>query len=142
MPSPRRRRRRSSGRRSCSTSYSKRVPANVTGNRFVVGIRGEAFEAPKLKGTIAAPSGDWITARPDGSSVLDMRIVLQTDDAQKIYIAGRGIAYTPEGGSLFARILPIVETGATKYAWLNNVVAAGVYRPKAGKIGYRVYQIL
>lgn len=57
-------------------------------------------------------------------------------------MACRGIAYTPEGGSLFARILPMFETGAAKYAWLNNVVATGVYRPTAGKIGYRVYQIL
>jgi hypothetical protein len=117
-------------------------PANPAGNRVVVGIQGGTFEGPKLKGTIAAPSGDWIVARPDGSSVLDMRIVLQTDDEQKIYMACRGIAYTPEGGSLFARILPMFETGAAKYAWLNNVVAAGVYRPRAGKIGYRVYQIL
>ena len=57
-------------------------------------------------------------------------------------MACRGIAYTAEGGSLFARILPTFETGAAKYAWLNNVVAAVVYRPRAGKIGYRVYQIL
>ncbi len=72
-------------------------PANAVGSRFVVGIQGRTFEGPKLKGTIAAPSGDWIVARPDGSSALDMRIVLQTDDAQKIYMACRGIAYTPEG---------------------------------------------
>jgi hypothetical protein len=51
-------------------------------------------------------------------------------------------AQDDKGGSLFARILPMFETGAAKYAWLNNVVAAGVYRPRAGKIGYRVYQIL
>jgi hypothetical protein len=54
----------------------------------------------------------------------------------------RGIAYTPPGGTLYARILPMFETGAPKYAWLNNVVAVGLYRPTTGKIVYRVYQIL
>ena len=29
-----------------------------------------------------------------------------------------------------------------KNAWLNNVVAVGLYRPDLGKIAYRVYRIL
>jgi hypothetical protein len=59
-----------------------------------------------------------------------------------IYVSWRGIAYTSPGGALFARILPVFETGAPKYAWLNNVVAVGVYRGLSGKVAYRVYQIL
>jgi hypothetical protein len=38
--------------------------------------------------------------------------------------------------------LPLFETAAPKYAWLNNVVAVGVYRPDLGKIAYRIYRIL
>jgi hypothetical protein len=34
------------------------------------------------------------------------------------------------------------ETGATKYLWLNNVVAVGVYRPMPEKVAYRIYRIL
>jgi hypothetical protein len=68
--------------------------------------------------------------------------LLQTDDGQKIYMSWRGIAYAAPGGTLFARILPMFETAAAKYAWLNNVVAVGVYRPDLGKIAYRVYRIL
>ena len=110
--------------------------------RVIVPVPGGTFEGPKMKGTIAGPSGDWIVGRPDGSSVLDLRLLLQTDDAQKIYMACRGIAYTPPGGTLFARIQPLFETGAAKYAWLNNVVAVGVYRPVPGKVAYRIYRIL
>ncbi|HEX7137608.1 MAG TPA: DUF3237 domain-containing protein [Vicinamibacterales bacterium] len=111
-------------------------------NRVIVPVAGGTFEGPKLKGTIGSPSGDWIVARPDGSSLLDMRMILQTDDGQKIYMSWRGVAYTPPNEKLFARVLPMFETSATKYLWLNNVVAVGVYRPVGGKIGYRVYQIL
>jgi hypothetical protein len=110
--------------------------------RVIVPVSGGAFEGPKLKGTVVGPSGDWILGRPDGSSVLDVRLVLQTDDAQKIYATWRGISYTPPGGTQYARIVPMFETGAAKYAWLNNIVSVGVYRPMPGKVAYRVYQIL
>jgi hypothetical protein len=71
-----------------------------------------------------------------------LRIVLQTDDAQKILMTWHGISYTPQGGTHYARILPVFETGAAKYVWLNNIVAVGVHRPMPGKVAYRVYRIL
>lgn len=111
------------------------------GGRLVVPVSGGTFEGPRMKGTVISPGGDWILERPDGSRVLDVRILLQTDDAQTIYMSWRGIAYTPPGGELFARIVPVFETGAPRYAWLNNVVAVGVYRG-GGKIAYRIYRIL
>ncbi|HLJ47059.1 MAG TPA: DUF3237 domain-containing protein [Bryobacteraceae bacterium] len=118
------------------------APNEVSPERTVVGVANGTFEGPKLKGTVIGPSGDWIVTRRDGSRLLDARMLLQTDDGQHVYMSLRGIAYTPPGGSLHARIVPMFETGATKYAWLNNVVAVGVYRPTPGKIAYRVYEIL
>ncbi|HEX3818805.1 MAG TPA: DUF3237 domain-containing protein [Candidatus Sulfotelmatobacter sp.] len=111
-------------------------------DRVVVAVSGGTFDGPRIKGTVIGPTGDWMVQRRDGSRLLDVRALLQTDDDQRVYMMWRGIAYTPPGGPLYARILPMFETGAAKYAWLNNVVAVGVYRPTAGKIVYRVYQIL
>ena len=116
--------------------------SEIGSDRIVVPVSSGTFEGPRLKGSVAGPSGDWIVQRRDGSRVLDLRALLQTDDDQRIYMTCRGIAYTPPGGSLYARILPMFETGAAKYDWLNNVVAVGVYRATPGKIVYRVYQIL
>src|SRR5262245_63235638 len=117
-------------------------PPHVIGDHQVVPVTGGTFEGPRLKGIIAGPGGDWMTRRPDGSSVLDIRIVLRTDDMQEISMTSRGIGYTPSGGTLYARILPMFETGATKYAWLNDIVSVGVHRTKPGNVAYRVYQIL
>jgi hypothetical protein len=108
---------------------------------LVVPVSGGVFEGPRMKGTVVQPGGDWIVERPDGSSVVDVRILLETDDAQTIYMSWRGIAYTPPGGQLVARIMPMFQTGAARYAWLNDVCAVGVYRG-GGKIAYRVYEIL
>ena len=112
------------------------------GNRVVVPVSAGTFEGPKLKGVVVAPSGDTITVRQDGSSVLDLRLLLQTDDGQKILMTCRGIAYATPDGSLFARLQPLFETGAEKYSWLNKVVAVGVFRPLPGKIAYRIYRVL
>jgi uncharacterized protein DUF3237 len=112
------------------------------GNKVVVPVAAGTFDGPKLKGTVVAPSSDTITVRQDGSSVLDLRLLLQTDDGQKILMTCRGIAYTTPDGALFARLQPLFETGAEKYSWLNRVVAVGVYRPVPGKVAYRIYRIL
>jgi Protein of unknown function (DUF3237) len=117
------------------------TPHNL-GSRLIVPVSGGTFTGPRLKGNVIPLGGDWITQRADGSRVLDVRILLQTDDGQKIYVSWRGIAYTPPGGTFNARITPVFETTATKYTSLNNVVAIGVYRPDLGKIAYRVYRIL
>ncbi len=117
-------------------------PASIGPDLTVVAVSGGTFDGPRLKGTVIGPAGDWIVQRHDESRLLDVRALLQTDDDQRVYMNWRGIAYTPPGGTLYARILPMFETGAAKYAWLNHVVAVGLYRPAAGKILYRVYQIL
>jgi hypothetical protein len=114
----------------------------VAPDRIVVPVSDGTFVGPRLKGTVIGPAGDWIVQRPDGSRLLDVRLLLQTDDGEKIYMAWRGVAYTPPGEPLYARILPMFESGAAKYGWLNNIVAVGVYRPTVGTIVYRVYQIL
>jgi hypothetical protein len=116
--------------------------ATSVGNEVIVSIAGGTFEGPKLKGTVISPSVDFIVVHSDGSSSLDIHMILQVDTGEKIYMTCRGVAYTKQDGSLFARIVPSFETSAAKYLWLNNVVAVGVYRPIQGKITYRVYQIL
>jgi Protein of unknown function (DUF3237) len=114
----------------------------VGAGRLVVPVSGGSFDGPRIKGSVVAPGGDWIVERSDRSRILDVRILLETDDAQTIYVSWRGIAYTTPGGGLFARILPVFETGAPNYTWLNNVVSVGVYRGLQGKIAYRIFEIL
>jgi hypothetical protein len=110
-------------------------------NRVIVPVSGGTFDGARLKGTVL-PGGDWIVRRPDGSSVLDVRIILQTDDGRKIYMQYRGISYTPKDGAQYWRIVPVFETGAEKYLWLNNIIAVGVHRTLPGKVAYRIFQIL
>jgi hypothetical protein len=86
--------------------------------------------------------GDVVQVRDEVERSLDVRLLMQTDDGGEIYTSWRGISYMPPGGPQYARILPLFETGASRYEWLNHIVSVGVYQPAAGHIGYRVFRIL
>jgi hypothetical protein len=117
------------------------TPQNLAPRR-IVPLTGGTFEGPELRG-VALPGGaDWIRRRADGADELDVRVTLQTDDEQLIYMTYRGIIYTPQGGERYWRTTPLFETASEKYGWLNHTVAVGVGRPVPGKAAYWVYRIL
>jgi hypothetical protein len=47
-----------------------------------------------------------------------------------------------DGASYYFRTAPLFETSASKYAWLNHVLAVGIGNLSPGKVGYTVYAIL
>lgn len=120
------------------------APHNL-GSRMIVPVTGGTFTGPKLKGTALSNGGDWIMRRPDGTSLLNVRATLKTDDDQLIYMTYDGVMYTPPGGKpsdMYWRTTPRFETGSPKYEWLTRIIAVGVGVPTPGKAAYRVFQIL
>lgn len=118
-------------------------PANL-GGRTIASVTGGTFEGPKLKGKVLPPGADWLLAANPRLRVLDVRTLLVTDDNQLIYCTYRGIIYTPPAGQgeQYWRNVPIFETNADKYAWLNHIVAVGVSYKVPQRVAYRVFQIL
>src|SRR3712207_2327783 len=72
-------------------------PAGATpnGNRRVGLVAGGTFEGERLRGKVLPGGADWIIARPDGSTTLDVRIVLETDDGAAIGMTYRGLRHGP-----------------------------------------------
>jgi hypothetical protein len=104
----------------------------------VVDASGGTFEGPKLKGTVKAPGGDWVTVRPDGVLQLDVRVLLETDDGAIILMQYKGIGV--DGGSNI-RTAPLFETGDERYAWLNSVQAVAHGSTGDGDVTYQVYAL-
>ncbi len=131
------------------------VGATPNGERRVGLVGGGTFEGPKLKGTILPGGADWIIARPDGSTTLDVRIVLETDDGATIGMTYRGMRYGPaavmekvnkgefvDPALYYFRTAVFFETAAPKYDWLNRVIAIGTgSRPPEGPV-YDVFEVL
>jgi hypothetical protein len=138
-----------------TVSGSQPIGATPNGNRRVGLVAGGRFEGPKLKGTVLPGGADWIIGRPDGSTTLDVRIVLETDDGAAIGMTYRGMRHGPaavmervnkgefvDPSEYYVRTAVAFETAAPKYDWLNRVIAVGTgSRPPEGPV-YEIFEVL
>jgi hypothetical protein len=98
---------------------------------------------------------DWQNVRGDGSTALDVRLVLQTIDDALIGMTYRGIRHgtadviarvekgeAVDPGDYYFRMAPLFETAATQYAWLNNVVAVGIGHRRVEGPVYNIFEVL
>ena len=102
-----------------------------SGLKMDVFVTGGTVKGKKLNGTFRAGGGDWLTIRPDGVGILDVRITLETDDGALIYFTYKGVAdmgddgYTRflEGNPVLKmplRCAPLCLTSHPDYAWMNR----------------------
>ena len=131
------------------------VGATPNGGRRVGLVAGGTFSGERLNGTILPGGADWIIARPDGSTTLDVRIVLQTDDGATIGMTYRGLRHGPaevmdkvnkgefvDPALYYFRTAVLFETASPQYAWLNGIIAIGTgSRPPEGPV-YDVFEVL
>ena len=132
------------------------IGTTPVGMRRIVPVAGGTFKGERLTGDVLAnAAADWVLVRGDGSVQLDVRLTLQTDDDQLIYMTYRGIRNsTPEVAKRLAsgesvdpkeyyfRTTPMFETASERYAWMNNIVSVGVGERLATGVKYRVFEIL
>ena len=124
-------------------------------NRRIGLVPGGTFEGERLSGEVLDGGSDWQAARSDGSTTLDVRLVLKTQDDALITMSYRGVRHGPtdvikrmeQGEAVdpslyYFRITPMFETAAPQYDWLNRIVAVGSgYRRSDGPI-YSVFEVL
>lgn len=118
-------------------------------------VPGGMFRGERLSGTVLDGGSDWQTVRSDGSTLLDARLVLKTDDEALITMTYMGIRHGPadviaridkgemvDPESYYFRINPLFETAAPKYEWMNRVVAIGIGHRQADGPIYSIFEIL
>ena len=110
------------------------------GTRTIVEVTGGRFEGPRMKASVLAPAGDWITNRADGSYRLDVRLTLRTDDGALILVTYNGIGQTTSAGASL-RTAPLFETGDSRYAWLTRLQAVGVGERVGTAVKYEIYAL-
>ncbi len=118
------------------------IPDTPDGTRVVVHVSGGKFEGPRLRGTVLASGGDWFLMRPDGVGVIDVRLVLKTDDSESenIYMTYPGRAKLSAGGLTGINTAPVFAASTKgKYAWLNGVQAFAEGETTPAGVKYKVY---
>jgi Protein of unknown function (DUF3237) len=114
-----------------------------------------SFEGDRLSGKVLDGGSDWQAVRSDGSTTLDVRLVLQTDDDSTIAMSYRGVRHGPaeviqrlekgevvDPSSYYFRITPIFEAPAGRYEWLNRIIAIGTGHRFANGPTYSVFEVL
>src|SRR5580704_4880810 len=112
-------------------------------------------EGPQIKGKIISPSSDTLRNMGNGVFRLDVRLTIQTDDDQIIYVTYNGISHcSKEARDRFLRgellltddcyfiTAPTFETKSERYGWLNGVQAVGkMLELKGGEGAHVMYDI-
>jgi len=111
-----------------------------TGHTSIAPVTGGIFSGPRIQGAVHNGGADWIT-QVSGHSSLDVRITLETDDGEFIYMTYTGVVHPGENG-LYWRVRPIFQTASEKYDWLNHIVCIGKSKQIPGKVAYDIFQIL
>jgi hypothetical protein len=125
------------------------------GERRIFPITGGEFNGPRLKGRVLEGGSDAMLVRNDSVMVPDVRMTLQTDDNQLVFMTYSGMRHGPaevmqrlargepvDASEYYFRINPEFETASSRYSWLNKVLAVGSgHRLPTGPM-YHIYQIL
>ena len=131
------------------------IGATPSAYRRVGVVPGGSFAGERLSGEVLDGGSDWQTVRSDGSTALNVRLVLKTKDDALMGMTYQGVRHGPpdviariEKGevvdptSYYFRINPLFETAAAKYDWINRVVAVGVGHRFADGPVYSIFEIL
>jgi hypothetical protein len=118
-------------------------------------VPGGSFAGERLSGEILDGGSDWQAIRADGSTTLNVRLVLKTTDDALIGMTYQGVRHgTPDivaridrgevvdPASYYFRISPLFETAAPQYGWLNRIVAIGIGHRRADGPIYSVFEVL
>lgn len=125
------------------------------GSRRIIRSGTGSFEGPKLNGTVLPGAGGWSLLRSDDVLEIDMRLTLETDDQQRIYMAWKGFRHGPKGvidrlnrgeivdpASYYFRITPYFETSSGKYGWMNRICSIATGSRKGSTRAFDVFQVL
>ncbi len=131
------------------------IGATPGGDRRVGTVAGGTFSGERLNGTVMEGGADWIIARPDGCLLLDVRLVLRTDDGALIGLTYRGLRHGPadimakvaagepvDPALYYFRTAILFETSSEKYGWLNRVFGIGTGSRTAAGPEYEIFELL
>jgi hypothetical protein len=118
-------------------------------------ISGGSFEGDRLSGKVLEGGSDWQTIRKDGTVMINVRLVLRTNDDALVCMTYQGVRHGPpdiiakidrgevvDPDSYYFRINPMFQTSAPQHDWLNRVVGIGVgHRFPDGPI-YSIFELL
>jgi hypothetical protein len=101
------------------------VGKSAVDERRVVQILKGRFEG-RITGEVLSGGADYQTVLSDGTSYLNARYMIRTDDGALILVRNHGIRHGIIGNDpskYYFRSTPRFETSDHRYSWLNKIIA-------------------
>jgi hypothetical protein len=130
------------------------VGQTPNGFRRIGVVPGGSFEGERLSGEVVS-GNDWQSVRTDSCIKLDVRLLLKTTDGALIAMTYTCLrAGSPDiiqkldkgehvdPASYYFRMIPIFETSAPQYDWINRIVSVGVGHRLADGPLYSIFEVL
>lgn len=109
------------------------------GPRRILHVTTGTFEGTALRGEVLPGGGDWLVARRDGSTELDIRFTLLTTEDELVYFRSTGLFVASDaitarirGGEnvspdqYYFRTSVLFEAGSARLSHLNRALHVGV----------------
>jgi hypothetical protein len=129
------------------------VPHGYT--RRIMCVTGGQFEGERLRGKVLPGGADCVMERSDGGLHLDVRLVLETDQGELIYMTYSGRRNGPPElmrkiinrepiprGSDYFRVAVQFETASPRLLWLNDRIAVGTGTREPNGPVYDVWELM
>jgi Protein of unknown function (DUF3237) len=133
----------------------QKIGAVAHGTRVIVPIVGGQFDGPRLRGRVLPGGADWTLLRTDGVLELDLHVTLETDDGALIQITSFGLRHGPpeviaalargenvDPAKYYFRTTPRFETSASRYDFINRLLAVASGDRHPGGPTYTIHEIL
>jgi hypothetical protein len=120
------------------------IGQTLAGKRTIYPVLDGFFEGSNLKGKVLPGGADWFLQLNETTNKIDVRVTLQTNEGENIYVTYQGYLKLNADGTYYFRTTPYFETSSKKLDYLNHTVCVGVGTiVKPGEtVSYKVYQIL
>ena len=120
------------------------IGQTLAGKRTIKPVLDGFFEGSNLKGKVLPGGADWFLQLNETTNKIDVRVTLQTNEGENIYVTYQGYLKLNADGTYYFRTTPYFETSSKKLAYLNHTVSVGVGTiVKLGEtVSYKVYEIL
>jgi Protein of unknown function (DUF3237) len=130
------------------------VGATPDAFRRIGAVVGGLFEGERMSGEVIS-GNDWQNVRRDNCVKLDVRLLLKTTDDALIATTYQCLRAGPAGilerldrgeivdpASYYFRFVALFETSASRYDWINRIVAIGIGNRLADGPFYNVLEVL
>jgi hypothetical protein len=122
------------------------TPEGIKVNWFWLPKEGIA-KGPHISGRVRGIGGDWMTIRPDGIGLMDVKATIETPERALVFV--EYVGYYDMGPTGYAdylarrwperaptRTTPRFHTAHPKYAWLNRIQGIGIGEVRMRELVY------